>query len=207
MKAITNTVMLTFCMTIVTSYNALHALPLVRGRQDSVRVDRDGNKYTFKRMEDGFLWMTTNLNLNVPESYCYENINTNCKQYGRLYTWESAQKVCVLLGDGWRLPTITEWRDMIKYYGGMPDDSSSARKKAYKELLTGGSSGFNALLGGGRESGGKFARINAHGFYWTATENTDGSVWFTNFGKGSQSLYRQKEGEKLEAHSVRCIKK
>jgi hypothetical protein len=41
-------------------------------------------------------------------------------------------------------------------------------KAAYKALLIGGGSGFNALLGGGRGEGGQYARLEAHGFYWTA---------------------------------------
>ena len=46
---------------------------------------------------------------------------------------------------------------------------------------------------GGREADGKYARLNAHGFYWTATANDSKTTWFMNVGKGSQSLYRQTE--------------
>jgi uncharacterized protein (TIGR02145 family) len=34
--------------------------------------------------------MTTNLKLNIPDSYCYDNADENCEQYGRLYTWKAA---------------------------------------------------------------------------------------------------------------------
>ena len=43
-------------------------------------------------------------------------------------------------------------------------------KAAYKALMTGGSSGFNAVFGGGRSEDGQYARLKAHGFYWTASE-------------------------------------
>jgi len=175
--------------------------------QDSVLVDRDGNRYPIKKLLDNYLWMTANLNLNIPDSYCYENKKENCELYGRLYTWESAQIGCSLLGEGWRLPTNDEWLQLTKHFGELPENSGEGRKKSYAALLYGGSTEFNALLAGGRELDGRYARLNAHGFYWTATETDSSTAWFCNFGKGSQSLYRQNDGEKLEALSVRCVKK
>jgi hypothetical protein len=35
--------------------------------------DRDGNIYTIKIMPDNKTWMTSNLNINIPGSYGYEN--------------------------------------------------------------------------------------------------------------------------------------
>ncbi len=52
-----------------------------------------------QRMADGKLWTTQNLNVNTPQSYCYEDAERNCRQYGRLYTWESARRGCQSLGD------------------------------------------------------------------------------------------------------------
>ena len=109
-----------------------------------------GTTYSSKRMADGKQWTTQNLNVNTVPSYCYEDAEPNCRRYGRLYTWESARRGCQSLGDGWRLPTDDEWRQMAKHYGGVSEDSDDSGKAAYKALLTGGSSGFNALLGGGR---------------------------------------------------------
>jgi uncharacterized protein (TIGR02145 family) len=43
-------------------------------------------------MPDNKLWMTTNLKINIPGSYCYGDMGQNCEQNGRLYTWESANK-------------------------------------------------------------------------------------------------------------------
>jgi len=160
----------------------------------------------FRRMADGKRWTSGNLNVNTVPSYCYENAEQNCRRYGHLYTWESARRACQSLGDGWRLPAEDEWRQLAKHYGGVHEDADDGGKAAYKALLAGGGSGFNAVLGGGRSTDGQFARLEAHGFYWTASESDPGSAWFYNFGQGSISLYRQRAGEKQMAVSVRCVR-
>ena len=159
-----------------------------------------------KRMADGKLWTTHNLDVNTNHSYCYEDAEMNCRRYGRLYTWESAKLVCQSLGNGWRLPTDDEWRQMTKHYGGVSEDSDDKGKAAYKVLLAGGTSGFNALLGGGRSEDGQYARLEAHGFYWTASASGPAGAWFYNFARGGEALHRQTDGEKPRAFSVRCVK-
>lgn len=95
---------------------------------------------------------------------------------------------------------------MARQYGGIREDSNDGGKAAYKALLSGGSSGFDAVLGGGRSMDGEYARSEGHGFYWTATEKDPGNAVFYNFGKGKLGLFRQTEGEKERAFSVRCIR-
>ena len=158
-----------------------------------------------KRMADGKQWTTFNLNVATVPSYCYEDLEQNCRLYGRLYTWESARRACQSLGDGWRLPTNDEWQKLAKQYGGVRDDSDDGGKAAYQALVIGGGSGFNAVFGGGRSHDGQYARLQAHGFYWTASENGLHSAWLYNFGQ-ARILNRHNDGEKLRALSVRCIR-
>lgn len=176
----------------------------------SHRVDNDQEAAAIpssRRMPDGKWWMTANLEVSTGGSYCYDDAEPNCRRYGRLYTWEAAQLGCRLLGDGWRLPTNDEWQQMAKLYGGVYDDASDRGKAAYEALLIGGSSGFDALLGGGRApDDGQYARLEAHGFYWTASESDSVSAWFYNFGRGGRSLFRHGDGEKQRAFSVRCVR-
>lgn len=164
-----------------------------------------GTMYAAKRMADGKQWTTHNLDVNTMPSYCYGDVELNCRRYGRLYTWESAQRGCRSLGAGWRLPTNDEWRQMAKQYGGVRDDSVDGGKAAYKALVNGGSSGFNAVFGGGRSEDGQYARLEAHGFYWTASESGPSSAWFYNFGQ-ARILNRHNDGEKGRAFSVRCVR-
>jgi len=95
---------------------------------------------------------------------------------------------------------------MAKHYGGLLEDSADGAKAAYRALVIGGTSGFSAMLGGSRGSDGRYDRLEAHGFYWTASNNGSASARFYNFGKGGQALSRHGQGEKQMAVSVRCIK-
>ena len=188
-----------------TDMNYMLALDVPK-TSDSIVVDKDGNKYPLKTLKDGNQWMMANLNLNIANSYCYDDDKKKCEQFGRLYVWESAKQGCESLGNRWRLPTNDELGQLVKLYGGVELDSNASRKGAYKALLISGSSGFNAVLGGGRGPDGQYARGDAHGFYWTGTENGGAAAWFYNFAKGSQALYQQPDGEKERAFSVRCVK-
>jgi uncharacterized protein (TIGR02145 family) len=159
-----------------------------------------------KRMPDGKQWTTENLNVTTERSYCYDNLEQNCRRYGRLYTWESAQQACRALAGSWRLPTNEDWRQLATHYGGIRQESADLGKAAYTALIAGGSSGFNAVYGGGRtDKSGEYLRLEAHGFYWSATETDPDHAWFYNFGKGGQSFGRHEDGEKLRALSVRCL--
>lgn len=166
---------------------------------------KSGMILSAKRMPDGKQWTTDNLNVATDQSYCYQDAEANCRRYGRLYTWESAQKGCRSLGDGWRLPTNDEWQQLAKHYGGVRDDSNDTGKAAYTALVIGGGSGFNALLGGSRDADGLNARLEAHGLYWTASESDLASAWLYNFGRGGLALNRHRGGNKQMAVSVRCI--
>lgn len=168
--------------------------------------DKEGNSYKVMTMPDGKQWTVENLKLDLPGSFCYDTLESNCSKYGRLYTWQSAATVCGGLGQDWRLPGSDEWKSLAKHYGGVFGDSGDNGKAAYIALTDGGSSKFNALLSGGGDSNGGFWRIEAHGFYWTSTEVSDSTAWFGNFGKGRPALYLQNDGGKSSAFAVRCVK-
>jgi hypothetical protein len=140
-----------------------------------------------KRMLDGKQWTTENLNVTIEQSYCYDDSEQNCRKYGRLYAWESAQRACAAIGHGWRLPTNEEWRQLGNRYGGIRQESADLGKASYTALIAGGSSGFNAVYG-------------------SSTESSPEHAWLYNFGKNGQSFGRHENGEKFWALSVRCVK-
>ena len=134
-------------------------------------VTLKGENYGIIQYEAGGLtWMTKNLNYEVPESWCYDEKDARCDQYGRLYTWKAAKRACRELGNGWRLPTDQEWRELAKRFGGADDDATDGGKAAYEAMIRGGNSSFSARLGGYRVSGGSFRLLGGGGVYWSATE-------------------------------------
>jgi len=74
---------------------------------------RDGKDYKFVKIGKQ-IWMTENLNYNANGSKCYKNNETNCKKYGRLYDWNSANKACP---EGWHLPSDDEWTTLTDFIG------------------------------------------------------------------------------------------
>jgi len=155
-------------------------------------------------MPDGKRWTVTNLNAETPESYCYDDEPAKCERYGRLYTWAAAQRVCGSLGSEWRLPSMEDWRRLAHFYGGLFGDGPGDGKVAFRELLVGGRSGLEMRLWGGRQNDG-YARLEAHGFYWSTSEESQTTVRLLNFGKGTAAVYDQDGGLKTSAYSVRCV--
>jgi uncharacterized protein (TIGR02145 family) len=193
------------CAAAVALSIALGTMGGVAASQRSANDHTAAGPIASMRMADGKEWTTTNLNVDVQPSYCYDDAEPNCRRYGRLYPWESARRACRSLGDDWRLPSADEWQQLAKRYGGVMDDSADKGRAAFIALMTGGVSGFNAQFGGNR-SDGQYARLEEHGFYWTASENDHGDVVFYNFGRNGQALNRQPRGNKQMAISVRCVR-
>jgi uncharacterized protein (TIGR02145 family) len=193
------------------TFAAAVVLSIVLGAIGGVATQRSANERTSsgtvasRRLADGKEWTTTNLTVNVQPSYCYDDAEPNCRRYGRLYPWESAQRACRSLGDDWRLPSDDEWRQMAKHYGGVLEDSNDSGEATYMALSLGGSSGFNAVLGGSRMPDGLYERLAAHGLYWTASETGPATAWLYNFGRGGQALNRHRGGQKQMGVSVRCV--
>lgn len=56
------------------------------------------------------IWMAENLNYASKESRCYDDLQSNCDKYGRLYPKDESLVVCP---DGWHLPSIDEFKTLI----------------------------------------------------------------------------------------------
>ena len=155
-----------------------------------------GKTYTWKIMKDGNKWLTKNLNIVVDSSWCYDNAPGNCDRFGRLYTLGAAKEACSELGDGWRLPTDKEWETLRNEYGGSD--------KAYPPLIAGGSSGFDARLGGLRYMDGSFLNLGDNGTYWSAPEADGGNAFSYDFYRTSEAMNRYYYDQRF-AFSVRCL--
>ncbi|MDR2694074.1 MAG: fibrobacter succinogenes major paralogous domain-containing protein, partial [Chitinispirillales bacterium] len=110
---------------------------------------RDGKTYNTVKIGKQ-TWMAENLNYGTSSgSWCYNDRDSYCKKYGRLYEWETAKKTCP---SGWHLPSRQEWEALVTYAGGY--EAAGKRLKSTIGWNDSGSGtddyGFSALPGGGR---------------------------------------------------------
>jgi len=180
------------------------------GKMDLFRDDRDDNVYiTVTILEQ--TWMAQNLNYKTEiGSWCYEDDNTYCVKYGRLYDWNTAETVCPT---GWHLPSRDEWDILAKSVGGRQTSGNlwELAGKVLKSTKEGGGTdnyGFSALLGGSRDMDGFFVTAGDIGRWWTATGdavNAYSKKMCSNRYVGYDDLEEQRVSRKY-GYSVRCLK-
>jgi len=162
---------------------------------------RDGQTYTYG-VFGGVTWMTRNLNYKHSDdegSYCYNNIESNCATYGRLYNWSAARLVAqtyqtTLLGgtdagvqgvcpDGWHLPSASEWSKLASIW-----NTEGTRFAAQKS---------------GEYFSGAFGKLGVETYYQVATEaNSSGAKrYYIIGGSLSNDSYGKSNG-----NAVRCVK-
>ncbi len=153
-------------------------------------------------------WMAENLNYNTNTtgSKCYNNDETNCTKYGRLYNWETAMTVCP---SGWHLPSDSEWDALIVAVGGSL--IAGKKLKADSPLWDNNGKGtddfgFAALPGGYFSSNGRFEAINISCNLWVSTEYQDNPN-YANFRLIGRSGNDVISADILKSwyYSVRCV--
>lgn len=126
-------------------------------------------------------WLGDNLFTVVANSWCYEEHRKNCGTYGRIYTAEAARYACRGLGEGWRLPTLEEWKKLLSAYGGYVAENGAAvgpSPEAARINLTNPNLPFRAQIGGIRTIDGAYQDEQIQTFYWTSTELGDYTRWY-----------------------------
>ena len=170
---------------------------------------RDDQMYKTVEL-NGKTWLAENLNYDVgtgcsiyqkPTGFLGFGKKEAIDGYGRLYTWEAAQKACP---PGWSLPTDEDWQEMMILFGGYGDDAKDEGKAAYEALIQGGSSRFNIILGGGRHSNGIYYSQEQYGNYWSSTAAGTNYAWHYYFDSSNGKIYR-KSYDKLWGFSCRCV--
>jgi len=100
---------------------------------DGINFQDCDMNYRTERIGDQ-VWMTENLNCDVSGSKCYDNKESNCATYGRLYNWATAMNlpagcnssICAskinakhrgICPEGWHIPSDAEWTTLTDYVG------------------------------------------------------------------------------------------
>jgi len=161
-------------------------------------------------------------------AYCnYENNANYVDTYGRLYNWYAVMSTNGLAPEGWHIPSDEEWKEMEMYLGmsraeadayGWRGANVGGKLKATGIIGVGNGqwfppntgatneSQFTALPGGFRNDAGYFFYLGyAAAFFWSSTEDTNGSplsrVLEYNHSDISRTHYSKNHGL-----SIRCIR-
>jgi uncharacterized protein (TIGR02145 family) len=172
---------------------------------------RDGQTYKTVKIGEQ-TWMAQDLNYKMDSSWCYDNKESNCKKYGRLYTWDAAMMACP---NGLMLPDSADWNRLVATTGGRFTAGKILKaKNGWKEHRISGNGtddyGFSAMPNGGRSSDGNFYSAGTFGNWWTATEYYNNSAYYifmryhTDY-VGMNKGWVMGKNNKGYAFSVRCV--
>jgi uncharacterized protein (TIGR02145 family) len=148
--------------------------------------------------------------------------------FGYLYNWYAVNDLRKLCPAGWHVPTDAEWTIMIQQLDNMASATvvgtqSSTAGTVMKSTVTNSSigsglgwnpgspgtntSGFSALPGGYRGTGGSFFNIRGVAFFWSATEYASNAAWIRLLDNTNGDVLRLNTiNNKSDGASVRCLR-
>ncbi|HQB21558.1 MAG TPA: fibrobacter succinogenes major paralogous domain-containing protein [Bacteroidales bacterium] len=145
----------------------------------------------------------------------------NYAAYGVLYNWIAAMAGAVssdanpsgvqgICPDGWHLPSVAEWTQLTDYLGGWEIAGGKLKEAGYDHWQSpnagaNNESGFTALPGGNRDSGGGFHNIGKYGIWWSSTENDTGNAWSRDLFYGNVVVGKYYDASE-SGFSVRCVR-
>jgi len=167
--------------------------------------NRDGQKYRTVKIGPQ-TWMAQNLNYQIGSSWCYDNDNSNCEKYGRLYGWNTAKVACPA---GWKLPSRQDWDELVSACGGDAQNKCLKSKTGWTEAEAGSNGwdnyGFSALPGGNRRHDGGFSNAGYNGDWWTATDDSEsGGAYSRDMAYDNDNVNEDYNAKGL-GFSVRCV--
>jgi len=176
-------------------------------------TDPRDNK-TYKTTKIGSqVWLAENLNYNASGSKCYDNKESNCQKYGRLYNWSTATKACP---SGWHLPSDAEWDILMatvgdRYTAGEFLKAKNGWNYNNDEGISGNGTdayGFVALPSGLGRYDGNFRYVGDVGHWWSssATEGSTYDVYVRFMLYNGKSVGRSEDHKDDNLFSVRCVK-
>jgi len=180
--------------------------PVAAKQPDTLTDSRDGKRYSTVKIGN-LKWMVENLNYGAvgdSGSWCYDNADSNCVKYGRLYTWDAAKSACPA---GWHLPVRVDWNNLVSTTGGSSIAGRALKSPNGWHLDRNGTDryGFQALPGGRRTSSGNFENIGRHGYWWSDAESKDDRAFYKNIYYSDNNVYEYSH-DKSNGLSVRCTK-
>jgi len=191
---------------------------------DDIIDARDGQSYSTLQIGTQ-CWMTENLNIgtmingssspsNNPtiEKYYYDDNTANCDLNGGFYQWDEMMEYGSVAGSqgicpaGWHIPSHPEWCIMEQLLDPtvVCDDVAWRGTDIGTQLKQGGTSGFEAILAGGRYWDGTFQNFGVYTYFWSSS--LSGSTSISRHLVTTQTGVYRANNTKTFAFSIRCVK-
>lgn len=140
----------------------------------------DGNQYPTIEIGDK-IWIARDLYLKIDDSWIKDNNEVLYKK-NRLYTWKSANNACLKIGEGWRLPSEKDWKELAAIAGGYIynfDDRVGDPALAYDKLSSYENKGVSFGPGMSGERGIHAGRIinRSNSYYWSSDTYKQSKDW------------------------------
>jgi uncharacterized protein (TIGR02145 family) len=138
-------------------------------------------------------------------AYCYYNNDINSGQeYGRLYNWYAVNDKRNLSPEGFKIPSIYDWYNIIKELGGLSASikCNNSWKNNCTEIIK---NQFRLKPGGGRNIAGFFNLLGINGNWWCSTEYDKDYAYMIFMSAYLAEIYNYISA-KGSGLSVRCIK-
>ncbi len=193
--------------------------------QADAMTDADGKSYSAVKIGTQ-IWMAENLNVNIAtvdttggsaDNICQTNDvfvwdNTQAS-YGKLYSWQAAQKACPT---GWHLPSDAEWTSLTDYLAtNHSGKESTALKSTNGWNDNGDKSGngtdnydFTALPGGRFNYDGNESQSlqGSYGFWWDSTPYGDNHADLTRLSYNLSIITWDIYANRNCGVSIRCVR-
>lgn len=177
------------------------------------------------------VWMLENLNVthyrngdSIPEARteeewkkclqeekgCWCNYQNNPElgyKYGKMYNWYAVADPRGLAPEGWHVPSISEWEELIINLGGKMEAGGKLKSANDwgRNCNANNESGFFGLPGGLRSSEGQFLSLNDYANWWSTSDYKNGMAYYVylycNLNFAIKYYFSKGDG-----FSVRCVK-
>lgn len=194
--------------------------------EDNVVTDIDGNVYNIITIGDQ-QWMDRNLAVtryrngdplrnslgSIDDGGAwinYGNLESNGQIYGRLYNAYAIHDPRGLAPEGWHVPTLEEWNELIDYLGGSDVAGGKLKEAGLEHWLDPNTDatdmyGFSALPGG--YAGGTGMYLGNYASFWTSTKVYDDKLYTWNLWLYSNNSTVEDDWDYGgSGYSIRCIR-
>jgi uncharacterized protein (TIGR02145 family) len=167
---------------------------------ENLKVTHYRNGETIPNVTDKTEWSTI-----ITGAHCnYGNNSSYVTTYGCLYNWYAVNDSRNISPEGWHIPKLSEFQTLSDAVGG---DGNAL--KAIGQGTGGGAgtntSGFSALLAGGRYDGG-FYNLGYGAYFWSSTEYVASYAYYLSLSTFDSGVYLYYVYVGYSGFSVRCLK-